>query len=99
MKPLKRIAVLFVAASAITVLWLMPGINTARDVRYTRIYENTDKPALAPDTTGRKISSRQKADAPVPSKKYKRESIKSGAKLSDVKVAMFSRAVHFNEEK
>jgi hypothetical protein len=100
MKPLKRIAILFIAVVAIALLWLVPGINTAKDVTYTRIYEDTNNSALpAPDTTGRKVSSRQKINTPVQTKKYKRESIKSGAKISDMNAKVYSRAIHFTEEK
>ena len=99
MKPLKRIVILSVAVSAIAILWLVPGINTAKDVTYTRIYEDTDTPALsASDTVGRKISARQKVNTPVQTKKYKRESIKSGAKVSDMNAKVYSRAIHFTEE-
>ena len=99
MKPLKRITILLVIVSAIVVFWLAPGINTAGDVKYTRRYEDTDKPQpITPDTTGRQISARQKTDTPVQTKAYKKESIESGEKLSKINASMFSRAIHFEEE-
>ncbi|HEY3403143.1 MAG TPA: hypothetical protein VGK59_07140 [Ohtaekwangia sp.] len=98
MKPLKRIIILFVAVSAIVLLWLVPGINTARNVTYTRIYEDTDKIAV-PDTAGRKISARQEINTSAQTKKYKQESIKAGEELSKIDPSMFSRAIHFKEEK
>lgn len=101
MKPLKRITLLFVAVAAIVVFWLAPGINTARDTRYTRTYEDTDKSFLAVgDSAKRKISARQgKTPDNLQSKKYKKETIESTSKLSKIKATQFSRAIHFEEEK
>jgi len=97
MKPLKRIAILFIAVSAIVSFWLIPGINTAGDVQYTRRYEDTEK--VSPDTTRPAISARQRIETPVQSKAYKSESIKAGEKLSKIHPSHFSRAIHFKEEK
>lgn len=43
MTPIKRILYLSAIVAAIGVFWLMPKVNTAKDVRYTRVFENTDQ--------------------------------------------------------
>lgn len=102
MKPSKRISLLLAAVTAIVMFWLAPGINTARDTRYTRRYEDTDKPVLitASDSAKRKVKSRQ-ANPPDKhqNKKYKEETIESTSKLSKIKATQFSRAIHFEAEK
>lgn len=99
MKPVKRIALLFVVVFSIVSFWLYPGINTAGDVQYVRRYENTDKasPAVAADTARRK-SSVKKNVADEQTKVYKKETLKSDMTLSKIKPEHFSRAIHFEEE-
>lgn len=91
MKPIKRIALLAGVVSFIVLLWLLPNINTAKQARYVRTWEDTDVKAASvnvADTTRRKEV-----------KEYKKEVIEDKATLEDVKVEMFSRAIHFTEEK
>jgi hypothetical protein len=99
MKPVKRIALLFVIVFFIVSFWLYPGINTAGDAQYVRRYEDTENPypAVAVDTTNHKTSVNEKA-ADRQTKKYKKEILKSDTKLSKVKLEHFSRAIHFEEE-
>lgn len=102
MKPSKRISLLLAAVTAIVMFWLAPGINTARDTRYTRRYEDTDKAAhiTASDTSKRKVKTRQASPSNKDqSKTYKKETIESTSKLSKIKATQFSRAIHFEEEK
>ena len=73
MKPFKKIITLSVIVLSIVLFWLVPGINKARDVQYTRIYEDTDrKPKLFPtrDSLDRK---HQKKSSATSSKKIIRE--------------------------
>ena len=95
MKPLKRILFFAVITSAIVLFWLVPGINTAREVKYTRVYEDTDVPVIVS-----RDSVPQKAAITIPAettKKYKTESIEPDATLEDIKFSNFSRAIHFHE--
>ena len=104
MKSLRKIIPLSIASAGIIVFWLAPGINAAEGKRYTRIYEDTDQlqavvlktsfPAPPGDTT----KSAMKKSKLNQKKKYKKESIESGTKLSKVRPSMFSRAIHFSEE-
>ncbi|HYG20382.1 MAG TPA: hypothetical protein VD816_15695 [Ohtaekwangia sp.] len=93
MKSNSKIVVLSIAVTAIVACWLVPGINTARQTRYTRIYEDTGVEAVAVkrDSLPHPVAAR-------PEKKYKKESIEPNARLKDMKVEMFSRALHFDEE-
>lgn len=63
MKSLNRIVLLTLAAVAIVMFWLIPGINQATTLEYTRIYEDTDyrDATLSKDTT-------KKEKAPKPPK-------------------------------
>ena len=91
MKPMKKIMLLSCAVSAIVLLWLVPGINTAKQVQYTRRFEDVDKKEqiTVSDTTPlRKVKV-----APV----YKTETIKPEMKLSKIKPKMFSRSAQFEE--
>ena len=95
MKPLKRIALLAGLVSGIVLLWLVPGINTAKQTRYVRTWEDTDAkttPVALRDTT------RTLVYQPEAPKKYKKEIIEDEAKLENIKAEMFSRATHFKEE-
>jgi hypothetical protein len=105
MKSLRTICALSVLTAGIVVFWLAPGINKSETVRYTRVYEDTDQPyipvmkasfeAPAGDTIKSKS---EKVVKPHQKKKYKKESIQAGTKLSKIKPSMFSRAIHFSEE-
>jgi hypothetical protein len=92
MKPMKKIMLLTSAVSAIVLLWLVPGINTAKQAQYTRKYEDVDKKVVASanDTTRQAYAVKI---APV----YKTETIKQEMKLSKIKPEMFSRALQFEE--
>lgn len=95
MKPFKRILFFAVITSAIVLFWLVPGINTAREVKYTRVYEDTDVPVIVS-----RDSVPQKTAVTIPAaktKKYKTESIEPDATLEDIKLSNFSRAIHFHE--
>jgi hypothetical protein len=63
MKSINRIVLLTLAAVAIVMFWLIPGINQATTLEYTRIYEDTDyrESILTKDTT-------KKEKAPKPPK-------------------------------
>ena len=102
MKPFKRMIVLLVIVSGIVVFWLIPGINKAKDSSYTRVYEDTDKKfenVKRRDTPGLKSLNTSRETTIGQTKKiYKKESIHSHDKLSDIKPSMFSRAIQFREE-
>ena len=102
MKNIKRITGLFIFTAGVILFWLVPGINQAGEERYTRIYEDTDKSAAGTSAVSGprkpKDKSKAKRQAIASKKKYKKESIKAGAKFSDVKLSMFSRAIHFERE-
>jgi flagellar biosynthesis component FlhA len=98
MKSINKIVILTLAAAAIVMFWLVPGINKATAVQYTRIYEDTDyKTRVAKDTSKHKEKTgKQTAD---PSKKvYKSESIRPKDKKVRLNAKMFSRAIQFVEE-
>jgi hypothetical protein len=93
MKTHKRVLLLTAAVSTIVMFWLVPGINTARETKYTRIYEDTDAPA------GDSVPLKETVQPSVEKqKKYKTETIKKDASLGDIKPRMFSRAIHFSEK-
>jgi hypothetical protein len=97
MKPFKSILLLTAIVSAIVLLWLVPGINTASQAKYVRIYEDTDATiAVKSDTTPSKEKLSRTSETKTP-KKYKSESIEADAQLRDIKPRMFSRAIHFDE--
>jgi len=91
MKPMKKIMLLTSVVSAIVLLWLVPGINTAKHVQYTRRFEDVDKKA-AVSVAGTTPSHKVKV-APV----YKTETIKPEMKLSKIKPKMYSRSLQFEE--
>jgi hypothetical protein len=105
MKPFKKILLLSLSVAAIVLLWLVPGINTAKSVRYTRTFEDTDnRPATAEATVGVsdtvRLAAKSSPDAiTLAGKKFKKEHIETEAGISNVKMEMFSRATHFHEEK
>ena len=94
MKSNKKIVFLTIVVTAIVACWLMPGINTARQTRYTRIYEDTGVQTVAakPDSVPVRPETKRAG------KKYIKESIEPDAQLEDIKAEMFSRALHFEEE-
>lgn len=99
MKPSKKIFLLTGLVSAIVIFWLLPGINAAKHVRYTRRYEDTyRKPEVARsrDTTRSKAVALQKeTKSEIP---YKTETIEEDMGLSDIDAKMYSRAIHYEEE-
>ena len=94
MKQLSKIVVLAVVIAAIVVLWLMPGVNQAKNTTYVRIYEDTDVALHVPESRLPKDSVKHKDKN---SKKYKVEKIKRKKKPSQVSMKMFSRVAHFEE--
>src|SRR5688572_21690906 len=101
MKSIKRIIGLFIFTVSVILFWLVLGINKAGDESYTRIYEDTSKPAVSPvlvSGPGKPKKGKSKQAKTISEKKYKKESIKAGAKLSDLEASMFSRAIHFERE-
>jgi hypothetical protein len=90
MKQSNKILMLTIIVASIVVFWLVPGINKSNATKYTRVFENTDvkKSANYADTLKTKRT-----------KVFRKESIKADAKLKDIKPKMFSRAIHFSEEK
>jgi hypothetical protein len=102
MKPIKRIAILFAAVAGIALFWLLPNVNQANDVRYTRRYEDTDykHQGISDSTKHRKKRTIQlkNSNGKAESKFYKKESIAAGEKLSKIESKMFSRAMQFEPE-
>ncbi|HTJ48186.1 MAG TPA: hypothetical protein VL443_01950 [Cyclobacteriaceae bacterium] len=101
MKSFKKIAILLCVVAGIVAFWLIPGINKATDVKYTRLYEDTDARVVAMDSNHIKLKKlpRQPAVVVIPKIHYKRESISSNAKIKHIKPAMFSRAMQFEPVK
>jgi hypothetical protein len=98
MKPIKKILLLMLCVSAIVLLWLVPGINTAKTVRYTRTFEDTDpQPHQSFDSTLLKIQLPTAHAKTLETKRYKKEHISSKASIREIKAEMFSRATHFKE--
>ena len=100
MKSFKRIAILLIIVTAIVSCWLIPGINKAKDVRYTRRYEDTDKKYKSVDAFKVYVTDSTKVgQTSIPTKKiYKKESIHAGARFSDIKPKMFGRSIQFEPE-
>ena len=102
MKSFKKIAILLCVVAGIVAFWLIPGINKATDVKYTRLYEDTDVKKSPGDSihvkrkrTGVKILH----PIVIPKVHYKQETISSSAKLRHLKPSMFSRSMQFTTEK
>jgi len=99
MKPVQKITALTIITIAIIVFWLAPNINKATDQRYTRLYEDTDKPhrndSLKSTKAVRKPASKSENKT---AEVYKRESINTDDKFVKLKARMFSRAIHFEPE-
>lgn len=105
MKPsIKRIVILLVVISGIILTGLVPNVNKANAIRYTRVYENTDTKretiAVSQSQLTDTVKTKKEKARPAEHKKkaYKKESIQADAKLKDIKPAMFSRAMHYQEE-
>jgi hypothetical protein len=99
MKRFKSIIILAGFACTITMFWLAPGINKA-DTGYVRIYEDTYSKPIAVKALRDGVN--QQNPTPVErkgTKKYLKEKIKADAELEDIKLEMFSRAIHFHEDK
>lgn len=65
MKSINKIVILTLAAMAIIMFWLVPGINKATAVQYTRIYEDTDyKTHVTKDTSKHKGKNTKPPKAP-----------------------------------
>ena len=102
MKSFKKIAMLLCVVAGIVVFWLIPGINKATDVRYTRLYEDTDVLKSLHDSVHVKRKRTTIKVLPplvVPKVHYKQETISSSAKLKHIKPSMFSRSMQFATEK
>ena len=72
MTSLKRILYLSAMVAAIGVFWLIPKVNTAKDVRYTRVFENTGQlsdPKNVDGDTLSKASAKSEKVKPVETKK------------------------------
>lgn len=94
MKPARKIFILLVFVFGIIFYWLVPRINKAQDVQYTRFYEDTDtsKVFYTRDSSNHR---QKKSKALSPKKNYKKESIQANSKFSELKPSMFSRSVQF----
>jgi lipopolysaccharide export LptBFGC system permease protein LptF len=100
MKSFKKIAILICVVAGIVAFWLIPGINKATDVKYTRLYEDTDVKKSPGDSVRVKIKKAPKSTLSEKNTKvYKRESISSSAKIKNIKASMFSRAMQFERVK
>jgi hypothetical protein len=102
MKQFKSIILLAGFACAITVFWLAPGINKANS-DYVRVYEDTyTKPVAADKETPTNTLANQPQKPPMiektTEKKYLKQKIKGDAKLEELELEMFSRAIQFEEE-
>lgn len=98
MKPVKKIISLSVIVVAIALFWLMPNINQATTKQYTRLYEDTDNHLLSKDTLKVKELVGSKHLPGEPKKTYKKEIIFID-QPEKLKASMFSRSIHFSEEK
>lgn len=101
MKSIRSILILSVAVMAIIMFWLIPGVNSAKNVEYVRRYEDTDyrrEAQVVGDTINKKLNEKQEAKATRQTREkkvYKEERISTKDKLSKITPAKFSRAAHF----
>jgi hypothetical protein len=99
MKPIKKILVLTAIVVSIVLLWLLPHINQAHYLRYTRVYEDTDKELTEispPNIDTLYLPAAPKSVSAKAAKKiYKTQSIERDAKLTDIEPKMFSRSLQF----
>jgi len=92
MKPIKNVLILSLIAGCIIIFWLTPGINTAKETRYVRYYENVDmKPA---PVAGKKEKTKKSTADTIPGKVYKKEVIEPH-KTKRIDPEMFSRAMQY----
>jgi hypothetical protein len=98
MKRFKKVLALTAIVLSIVLFWLVPQVGKSHYTRFTRTYEDTDKPeAIAPATDTLTIYVPVTEDAPPPSIKWKRQSIAGDATLEDIDAEMYSRALQFEE--
>jgi hypothetical protein len=99
MKPMTKILALTAMVMAIVALWLAPNINQAHYLRYTRMYEDTDRQTaelLSPTSDTLYLPAPPKSVSWKGIKKvYKSQSIEGDAKLTDIEPKMFSRSLQF----
>ena len=101
MKSINRIVLLALAAVAIVMFWLAPGINKATAVEYTRVYEDTD---ISKDTSKHEKEKKVKPpkgpynpEEELKKKEYKTEKYDVQEKYPDVK-AVKSKKVYKSEK-
>jgi len=95
MKPFKRIMILSTLVTGVVLFWLMPRINKADSVHYTRRYEDTDKQNKKENDTKKTKEPVLHPQAVAASKVYKKESIHADDKLLEISASKFSRAMQF----
>ena len=87
MKSINRIMILTLAAILIVKFWLMPGINKATAMQYTRVYEDTDHLALvAKDTSKHEKKVKPPKGPGRPEDNLKQEKYPSGNRKPSKKV-------------
>ena len=99
MKRFKKILVLTGIVLGIVLFWLVPQAGKSHYVRFTRTYEDTDKPKVVPPSADTLTVYMPVAETtpPPPSKKWKKEIIEGDASLEDIDAEMYSRALQFEE--
>jgi hypothetical protein len=97
MKSVKKIIALSALVFSIVLFWVVPGVNMAKETKYTRYYEDTDTPV--PSSMDIVANSREEEDTTSRRRKkvYKKESIEP-RKSREVSAKMFSRAIQFEPE-
>jgi hypothetical protein len=98
MKRFKKILALTGIVLGIVLFWLVPQMGKSHYARFTRTYEDTDKPEpeiSAADTFTIYVPVTEAA--PPPAIKWKRQSIAGDASLEDIDAEMYSRALQFEE--
>lgn len=80
MKSTKRIVLLTLAATAIVMFWLAPGINQATADEYTRLHEDTDHYAQVAEDTARQA--RRTSPPPRHTSRYEKKREKEAQKLT-----------------
>ena len=104
MKRLKTILPITAFTAALIGFWLIPNINKAKTVRYTRTIEDTERlseeinPKEKVTRTEKTKLTSQKIEEVKPKKKYIKESIDPNYSFQQVKMKMYSRAIHFEPE-
>jgi hypothetical protein len=104
MKSIRSIILLSVVVMSIITLWLVPGINSAKNAEYIRYYEDTDRITRTNVIADTVISESLRKKSPTANgnsmrekKVYKEERIKSTDKLSQITPSKFSRGAQFVE--